>query len=295
MRLTPIDQLDKLGLRFGCFHAPPMGKAGEIDYLKNFKNFGPDAVKVALEKPFSDPNCWRYFLELGALMALLPPPPARLLDLGCGTGWTSRFFAKRGYEVVGVDIAPDMITAAEEMKRRDSVNNLTFLVADYEDLDFKNEFEAAVFYDSLHHAVDEHLALQKTHQALRQGGVLLCSEPGEGHTLAKDTIDAVKKFDVTEKDMPPRHIIDIGQHLGFREFACFPSAWVNRVYTAENPMPLEANPSLRPNRLRRLINSACRRILNLPKDDFRILLNYARQVQRLASTPRVGGITRMVK
>ena len=64
-----------------------MGKAGEIDFLKNF---GPDAVKFAMEKPFSDPNCWRYFLELGALMGLLPPPPGRLLDLGCGTGWTSR-------------------------------------------------------------------------------------------------------------------------------------------------------------------------------------------------------------
>jgi len=268
-----------------------MGKAGEIDYLKNF---GPDAVKFAMEKPFSDPNCWRYFLELGALMALLPPPPGRLLDLGCGTGWTSRIFAKRGYEVVGVDIAPDMITAAEEMKRRDPVDGLTFLVADYEDLNFKDEFHAVVFFESLHHAVDERLALQKAHQALQQGGVFLSSEPGEGHTRSEHTIEAVKKFDTTEKDMPPYRIIEIGQQLGFREFACYPFAWLNRVYTPENPL-LIANPSQQRNWFIRLLNSARRRILNMTKDDFRTLLIYSRHLQYLTSTPWVGGITRMVK
>ena len=42
-------------------------------------------------------------------MGFLPDPPARILDMGCGGGWTSIFFAKRGYEVVGQDISQDMI------------------------------------------------------------------------------------------------------------------------------------------------------------------------------------------
>jgi SAM-dependent methyltransferase len=32
--------------------------------------------------------------------------PGRLLDLGCGNGRDSRFFAERGFEVVGLDVAP---------------------------------------------------------------------------------------------------------------------------------------------------------------------------------------------
>lgn len=268
-----------------------MGKTGDINFLKNF---GPAAVKHAMEKPFSDEGCWRYLLEIGTLMSLLPPPPGRLLDLGCGTGWTSRFFAKRGYEVVGVDIARDMITGAEEMKRREPVDNLTFLVADYEDLNFKDEFDAAVFYDSLHHAVDEQLAIEKAHQALRHGGVFLCSEPGQGHTRSAHTIEMVERFDVTEKDMAPYHIMDVGRQLGFREFACYPFAWLNRVYTPDDPA-LIADFATEPNPLRRLMNSLGRRLLGITGPELRTLLIYARHLGALTATPHSGGITRMVK
>src|SRR5207244_11070644 len=98
-------------LRVSSRHGgPAMAKSGEIDYLKNL---GAAGVWHAANKPFSDPGCGRYLAELGAILALLPPPPARLLDLGCGTGWTSVFFARAGYDVVGVDLAPDMIAHAE--------------------------------------------------------------------------------------------------------------------------------------------------------------------------------------
>src|SRR5438552_10137601 len=126
-----------------------MPKLGEIDYLKNTGGAG---IVHAANKPFSDEDCGRYLMEMGAIFHLLPPPPARLLDLGCGTGWTSVFFARSGYEVVGVDIAPDMVAHAEANRDREGVPGLTFLASDYEDLPFDGEFDAAVFYDSLHHA-----------------------------------------------------------------------------------------------------------------------------------------------
>src|SRR5947209_908993 len=98
-----------------------MAKNGEIGYLSKLSEA---AIRHAVNKPFSDPGCCRYLAEMGALLALLPPPPARLLDLGCGTGWTSVFFARAGYDVVGVDIAPDMIAHAEENRDRAGVDRL---------------------------------------------------------------------------------------------------------------------------------------------------------------------------
>ncbi len=95
-----------------------MAKTGEIDYLKNLaRERGDEAVRHALGKPFTDANCAAYLTEIAAVLALLPPPPARLLDMGCGTGWTSFFFAKAGYHVTGVDIAPDMIGHASHAPR----------------------------------------------------------------------------------------------------------------------------------------------------------------------------------
>lgn len=191
-----------------------MPKQGEIDYLKNL---GEDGARHAFDKPFSDPECARYLVDLGVLMSALPPPPGKLLDLGCGSGWTSVFLAKRGYEVTGQDIATDMIDLARANAIRHEVTNLRFVVADYEDMAFRDEFDCAVFYDSLHHAVDEKTAIRAAYRALKPGGVLVTFEPGEGHSTSAGSIAAMQKFNVTERDMPPRLIIEAAREAGFRE------------------------------------------------------------------------------
>ncbi|MEP6630045.1 MAG: class I SAM-dependent methyltransferase [Lapillicoccus sp.] len=42
----------------------------------------------------------------------LPPPPADVLDLGCGTGTLTLLLAEAGHRVHGVDLAPAMVAAA---------------------------------------------------------------------------------------------------------------------------------------------------------------------------------------
>ena len=46
------------------------------------------------------------------------PKQGKLLELGCGAGNLSIRFVQAGYEVVGVDIAPNAIAWANEMQRR---------------------------------------------------------------------------------------------------------------------------------------------------------------------------------
>ena len=196
-----------------------MAKQDEIDYLRRA---GPASVEHAAAKPFSDPNCGMYLVRIGTLMSLLPPRPARILDLGCGTGWTSLFFARAGYEVVGVDIAPDMIRLANELRDREGLTGASFVVSDYEALTYHNEFDAVVFFHSLHHADDEALAVRRAFTALKPGGVLLADEPGVGHSTSDETLAAVAKFGVTEKDLPPEHLVALGRAAGFDAFRVFP-------------------------------------------------------------------------
>ncbi|MCI0703096.1 MAG: methyltransferase domain-containing protein [Planctomycetia bacterium] len=193
-----------------------MGKHNEIEYALRMN------AAHATNKPFSDSDCGRNLIRLGTIFTLLPPPPARLLDLGCGTGWTSRFFARAGYSVVGVDIAPEMIRLAEAARDQEGLTDLSFAVSDYEQLNFRDEFDCCVFFDSLHHAEDERLAIQRAFQAIKPGGVCIADEPGEGHSHSDETLQAVAHFGVTEKDMPPAHVVALGQSAGFREFKVFP-------------------------------------------------------------------------
>jgi SAM-dependent methyltransferase len=58
---------------------------------------------------------------------LLPPPPAKVLDLGCGTGSSALYLAQKGYQVEGIDLAPRAITRA---RARAHLPNLTFQIAD---------------------------------------------------------------------------------------------------------------------------------------------------------------------
>ncbi len=198
-----------------------MAKQAEIDYLKKI---GEAGRWHAVHKPFSDRHCPQNLMQMGAVMALLPPLPARVLDVGCGTGWTSRFYARRGYEVVGVDIAGDMIHHANLARDREGLGNLSFRVSDYEDMTFDAEFDAAVFYDALHHAVDERAAVRMAYRALKPGGVCITSEPGRGHAKAAHSVEAVQKFGVTERDMPPATIMAAGRAAGFRRFEVYPHA-----------------------------------------------------------------------
>ncbi|MGH6611609.1 MAG: class I SAM-dependent methyltransferase, partial [Burkholderiaceae bacterium] len=95
---------------------------------------------------------------------------------------------------------------------------LEFIVSDYESMNFSEPFDCAVFYDSLHHAVDERAALASVYRALRPGGVLITHEPGAGHSTSPDAINAMKLYGVTEKDMPPAHIRDVCAEIGYSDF-----------------------------------------------------------------------------
>jgi len=58
-----------------------------------------------------DPAVRAAWLEL--MTSVLPAAPARVADLGCGTGTLSALLAERGHVVRGVDLSPAMIRRAE--------------------------------------------------------------------------------------------------------------------------------------------------------------------------------------
>jgi ubiquinone/menaquinone biosynthesis C-methylase UbiE len=60
------------------------------------------------------PAAERYEPFTRALLDLIPPSPARVVDLGCGEGVFARELAARGFTVTGVDVAPAAVRHAAE-------------------------------------------------------------------------------------------------------------------------------------------------------------------------------------
>ncbi len=50
-----------------------------------------------------------------AMAGTWPKPPARLLDIGCGSGWIAAWLADQGYQVLGVDYSEAAIDRARQV------------------------------------------------------------------------------------------------------------------------------------------------------------------------------------
>ena len=76
-----------------------------------------------------DDNEAKLFLD-HLVQKLALPNTARVLDLACGKGRHSLTLAQMGFEVVGADLAPNSISAAQEQAEKLGVKNVEFCVHD---------------------------------------------------------------------------------------------------------------------------------------------------------------------
>ncbi|MDX1621589.1 MAG: class I SAM-dependent methyltransferase [Nitriliruptorales bacterium] len=89
--------------------------------------------------------------RLDAVLAELGVEPASLLDVACGTGIHLEAWVRRGLDVVGVDLSPEMLQQAE---RR--LPDAELLRADFRDFDLGRTFDAVTcLFSAIGHVDDE--------------------------------------------------------------------------------------------------------------------------------------------
>tara|TARA_B100000700_G_scaffold303878_1_gene375913 strand:+ start:11059 stop:11826 length:768 start_codon:yes stop_codon:yes gene_type:complete len=79
--------------------------------------------------------------EVDALVEILElAPGARVLDVGCGPGRHAHELARRGFEVVGIDISETFV----ELARSNAPPGAEFICGDARTMAFEAEFDAAI-------------------------------------------------------------------------------------------------------------------------------------------------------
>ncbi|HLU02796.1 MAG TPA: class I SAM-dependent methyltransferase [Advenella sp.] len=113
--------------------------------------------------------------EWPAIRALLPDPTGKqVVDLGCGFGWTSRWFRQQGASaVLGLDLSQNMIQRA----RADTADTaIEYRIADLDSLTLAPaSFDIAYSALSFHYVQDFDRLVRVIHQCLLPGGHLVFS------------------------------------------------------------------------------------------------------------------------
>jgi SAM-dependent methyltransferase len=96
----------------------------------------------------------------------LPPPPASLLEVGCGKGDLARELDAAGYAVVAID--------------PEAPSGRIFRVVKLEDFDGAGPFDAVIASLSLHHIEDLGAGVDRIAELLEPGGLLVLNEWDRG-------------------------------------------------------------------------------------------------------------------
>ncbi len=101
-------------------------------------------------------------------------PRSRILEVGCGTGFVSRYLKQLGFHMECADL---FLEALRFCKNRDS--GYAYYQYNLADQIFLEDFDAVCAFDVLEHIEDDSTVLKNLHDALKPGGILFVTVPAD--------------------------------------------------------------------------------------------------------------------
>lgn len=136
----------------------------------------------------------------------------KLLDVGCGLGEASVYFALQGATVTSTDLSPGMLDVTKRLGKKYGVDINTHQSA-AESFNFKNNETFDVIYvGNLFHHVDIEPTVARIKQHLKPGGVMVSWDP-----VAYNPIINVYRAIATETRTPDEHPLKMSDISTFKK------------------------------------------------------------------------------
>jgi len=122
-------------------------------------------------------------------------PKSAVLDLGCGYGRLSEFFASRGFEIYGIDVNEKAI---EEAKRNEELEGIRFSVQDATNTNFANDFFGGIVSQAILACMnieERKKILKECYRILKPKGVIQIAEFG----LTENREEYIEHAKITEE------------------------------------------------------------------------------------------------
>lgn len=104
--------------------------------------------------------------------ANIPVSDGKLLEIGCGSGWSTLMFKNAGLNVTGMDLHSGPLEAAA------FDSSLNYLQGDSQKIPFPDsQFDAVSMHDVLEHVPNPALALEECFRVIKSGGRLIIVGP----------------------------------------------------------------------------------------------------------------------
>lgn len=163
-----------------------------------YADYGPDQARGQAmgTRPIYRSEIQSWFAAVPDLAKRLADGSARVLDIGCGVGWSSVSIAQAypGVTVLGVDLDPGSIAAAEQVAGAEGVTDrVTFEVRDVATLSGAG-FAVATMFEMLHDLARPVEVLRVARESLAPGGVVLVADEPVGDAYAGPADDEERRF-----------------------------------------------------------------------------------------------------
>ncbi len=173
-----------------------------------------------------DAETHRHFCDFANIAVTLGlPAGSRILDVGCGSGWLSEYFARLGYQVKGIDISPTLVEMSRDRVARlpydvdhETTLRCSFEVHDIELEPLLAQFDAILCYDSLHHFEDEGAVMRHIAMMLPVGGILFILEgerPPPGSATEEELYGVMSEYGTLESPFDYGHLRQLLDEHGF--------------------------------------------------------------------------------